>query len=422
MNEIHISEIKSFRNKYIFHLVICSILIIFNFILLSKIIWIKNLFYILYLAFSYFSILYFIIPVLSLFLALLKKLNKKNIPKLRLFCFIFCVLAITIGLFLSIILMINTIEFPEFFRECPFNMKIKDINNKSFCNNRICILNYENKENIYRYEYLCNLEPSKYFDEKGPFKRSINESFNIQSDYQIECEKYDDINNYIIKNDIINRYINLCFPQKDLYICKRFNKPKYFKIKENYKCPEDNYSNNLYIFCVLNIFINLVLSFIPWRIEIVSYDKIILPLRRINRVSNSLNSTIDNSKIDEESKKESFKKVPTQVIIISNNSININEINNVNNINNNNEIENGQYIHTENSNHIFLNEILNDNISSKKINNKNKDNEKKINKTYDKEINNNISSQQNSAEIFILEDNKKINKKKNKNSKLNNDG
>ena len=409
MNDIPQSEIKCFKIKYIFHLVSCAIIILFNFILISKIIWIKVFIYFIYLGLSYFCILYFISPILSLILAILKKINKENISKLRLLNLIFCVLAIIVGFFLVISLLINTIESSDFCKECPFNIKINDINNKNICINRICLLNSENKENTYQYEYICNLDPSKYFDEKGPFKRGLNESFTIESNNEIECKKYE--LGYIIENDIINRYINFCGSNKELYICKRFSKPKYYNIKENFKCPEDNYSKILYMFCILNIFINLVLSFIPWRIEIVSYDKIILHTRRNNMASNnlSLNSTIDNSKVDNENKEENFQKVQTQVIILcNNNNLNINE--NRNNININNiQNENNQYIHTENCNHIT------------NSNNKNKDNIKY--KTCDEELNsknNNISNPQSSSEIFILEDNKKINKKKNKTSKINN--
>ena len=88
--------------------------------------------------------------------------------------------------------MMNTIYLSDFCKECPFNIPISNINNNNICKNNICILNYENLTNEYPYEYFCNYNPINYFDEgNNTFRKRINDSYIIESDYEIKCEKYE---------------------------------------------------------------------------------------------------------------------------------------------------------------------------------------------------------------------------------------
>ncbi len=333
--EIEYSEIKDLKINYILHLAINAIIIIFNFSTINQIVWLQKSLHYLFLFGSFFDILFFILPIISLFFFIFQKFNKKNILFFRHLSILFCILALMFGLYFSIILLLTTIDSSEFYKDCPFNIPISGIiNNANRCSEKICELNSEDLDRIYPYEYICSFDPTEYFDNTAaPFRRKGNNSQEIISDYQIVCEKYD--YNYTFENEIIYQYLDVCNSNEEFYICQRFFEPKTYALKNNFKCPNDNYYKILYIFCIFNIIFNLIFSFIPWRAEISIYDKIIETFRT-NRVSNSLKSTKFSSKIL--GKEEKFEKLPTELIIVCNNkTLNLN--NNINIINKNEEIK-----------------------------------------------------------------------------------
>jgi len=232
--------------------------------------------------------------------------------------------------------------------------------------------------------------------------------------------------NKVFENKEIYNYLNYCNLNEEYFICNRFFEPTYYKIGENINCPNIKYFKRIYIFCIFNILLNLILSFVPWKLEKNIYDKI---LKRLipnnNTVSNSLNTTKNSSKIDKDINKEYFNKAPTEIIIVYNNNINLNENNNNNNNNNeapiintniNNEINNNLNIsrlivnnnkdsNEKQQNNSYLNLSNNNNIAKEK--------NKRISKTIEEVISNKInitSSPPSSTEIFIIDASK--NKKK----------
>ena len=412
MNEIQISEIKNMKINCILHILIYVIIIIFNFILINEIIWLQKILYILYMSSSYFGILFFIKPVISLYYIFSKKFNKDIIVLLRRLSILFCSIALKLGLFFSVILLLNTLDTPVFYKDCPFKNIISDKIDESKCLINVCILNYENLDNEYPYEYFCNFNPINYFkDSEGPFKRKIKNSTEIISDYEIICEKYDSYN-YTLKKEIISKYLNICNSLMEFQICKRFFEPKQYKIAENIECPKDKYLMKIYIFCILSIIFNLILSFVPWRIEINVYDKIIGRFTsNNNRLSNSLGSTKDGSKVIKDIKEEKFKKEPTELIIVSNNNANLKLNKDMNNIINNNNKN------IENKNNINNNININSNVKDKKTR------EKTIKFTKAKSRNEGINeitegSHEETNDIFGGKSNNAIISKKNKKYKI----
>ena len=150
--DINVPEImKSLRTIYIVHLILIPLILIFNFVLLSQIYWLKEILKNLYFITTLISIIYFIVPIISLVFIFLKKLRKSNFKLFKLLSLIFCVITIILGFFFAGILMINTIESPEFCKECPFNLPITEINNliqsndlNKKCKERRCVINSEN--------------------------------------------------------------------------------------------------------------------------------------------------------------------------------------------------------------------------------------------------------------------------------------
>ena len=211
--------------------------------------------------------------------------------------------------------MTNSMDLPDFYKECPYNIPFSDINEES-CSKKICILNYENENNQYPYEYLCNFDSSQDFKEKGPFERKVNETEVVTSDSQIICEKYQIID-YDIQNEIINNYLNTCTQPRDYFICQRFNEPNKFSVDEILECPNYKYIQNMIIISIVDIVINLILGFISWRVQLMVYNKIIKELTGNDERKNiSMNSTQNCTKVIKENDEENFKKTRTEIIIV----------------------------------------------------------------------------------------------------------
>ena len=248
--------------------------------------------------------------------------------------------------------MTNSMDLPDFYKECPYSIPISDINEES-CSKKRCILNYENANNQYPYEFLCNFDSSQDFKEKGPFERIINETEVVTSDSQIICEKYQNNIDYDFQNEIINNYLYTCTQPRDYFICQRFKEPYKFSVDENLECPNYNYIQNMIIISIVDIVINLILGFISWRVQIVIYNKIIKELSGNEERKNiSMNSTQNCSKVNEENAEENFKKTRTEIIIVCSTD-NLNKVEEVNKKIN-------QTI-TLNSINIFINNNLNRN-------------------------------------------------------------
>ena len=358
MESIINKTFKSLKINYVIHLILLIIILIFNFVLVSQIFWLKKIFGNLYLLMNYISIINFIFPMISFIFIIKNKITKKNINKFKIITIIFCTLAIIFGFFFSGVLMINAIESPEFCKECPFNLPLSEINsfpnynlNKK-CNERRCVKNSPNPETNIKnendlYEYICNYNPTDEFDEikeSKDIENNNNNTISKNSD-NIFCKELtkDEILNTELENNYSNDFYDMCNIYTKLYFCERNQLPNKFKIEKNFVCPEKDYMTKLVIFCMLNVLINLIFGFFPWKSELNKYTILIMNYepRRTNQKSNSFSSTINDSKgIKENISENNFEKTPTEIIIVCGNKNNnitnsINDINNnINNINN----------------------------------------------------------------------------------------
>jgi hypothetical protein len=390
--EIYRTKFQELKKNYILHLILSAVIIIYNFLILIDIYWLKDLLYYIYISISSFGILYLIIPIIPFIYILLKKITHKNIKTFRNLSITFCALVIITGLGFIIILMINALEMTEFCHECPFNLDSDYINLiyenymnhnyeekelKKQCKNRRCIYNNDYKGEEYSYEYVCNYDPTEEFD---TIKNKTN---NVDYIPQIECNKIDinlNINSYNIVKREIEKFLEMCNSLDDFYICQRINQPDYFSLPRDFKCPKKNYMTILIIFCMINVLFNLIISFFPWRAEYNRYKIIINSLAQSNRPrASSLNSTRNASKIKREpEKEESFKKEPTELIFVYSNTDE--NIMNENEHEHNGEHENEIYTSGKhkannlnniktNNNNIQINNIIINNISKNRNNN-----------------------------------------------------
>ena len=361
--EAYISNIKSLKLNYIIHFIFHGVTIVYNFVLVKEIFWLHKLLYYLYLSISLFIILYILVPILPFIYVLLKKLTKKYIKIFKIISGMFSVLVIITGLSYTIVLMANTLESSDFCRECPFNLPVSYINNlysdylsnaisennlKKTCKNRRCIFNNQIIESLYSYEYICNYNP------EGEFDKTRNESNSNQTLQQIICQKIDsnsNYDNYYFKEKNIYYFFEMCNSLDEYYICQRMARQKEYSVNDNFICPNKNYLLKLFAFILLSVAFNLIIGFILWKVEYSKYKNILISFHRrnIREGNKSLNSTQNNSKIQKENVEESFKKEPTQTIIVYNetekkmvseinNNINVND--NSNNIDNDNGIDN----------------------------------------------------------------------------------
>ena len=417
--ETYSSNIKSLKLNYIIHFILHGLTIIYNFILIIEIIWLKNLLYTIYYWICIFVILYFLIPIIPFVYLLLKKITKKYIKIFKRLSVTFCVLVLITGLSLTILLMVNTLESQDFCRECPFNLPDSYVNNiysdylskiisendlRDDCKNRICIFNNKILDSDYPYEYICNYNP------EGEFDQIRNESNINQTIQQIICHKMDsdsNYNNFYFKEKNINYFFDMCNSIGEYYICQRMTEPKKYSFKDNFNCPKKTYLIKLFIFSLLSVILNLIVSFILWKIEYSKYKFIISSINRrnIREGNKSLNSTQNVSKIQKEKVEESFKKQPTETIIVYNET----EDNMVTKINNNNDDGNDNTNNIDNNNDI--DNSIDDNSNKKNI---------QINLNINREIsfNNKINKNNNSININKNVSSKILNKIVQKSPKL----
>ena len=440
------SNIKYLKFTYIIQMLLYVLIFAFNFYLISKIVWLNTMAYYLYLSISFFGIIYFLIPLVTLVYIQIKILTQKNIKLLKIFSVTFCIIAIITGLCFTFILMMNSLELGDFCRECPFNLPDSYINiiYKSYINNnskknvlkeqcsyRRCLFINQIYESQDTYEYICNYYPTTEF---GAYNMNNN---TIRNSNEIKCQNVENelITIFNFEKKEINKYLEMCSSFSNFYICQRIKQPKIYSIKEDYKCPKKDYMTYFILYCMLSILFNLILNFILWKCGYTKYKNILIYLRgiNINRVcSTSLNSTKNTAKIQNEIKEESFKKEKTETIIVYTEENMINEINNSNNnyigennkniliignmiINQNKNIRNALKINDENNednlstNDEYKNTEMNT-IKIYKIDEKISNREEKEEKN--KEINNNIfisnSYYISSSERNIEKDNQKI--------------
>jgi hypothetical protein len=214
-------------------------------------------------------------------------------------------------------------------------------------------------------------------------------------------------NNFYFKEKNINYFFDMCNSIGEYYICQRMTEPKKYYFNDNLVCPKKTYLIKLFIFSLLSVILNLIVSFILWKIEYSKYKFIISSINRrnIREGNKSLNSTQNVSKIQKEKVEESFKKQPTETIIVYNET----EDNMVTKINNNNDDGNDNTNNIDNNNDI--DNSIDDNSNKKNI---------QINLNINREIsfNNKINKNNNSININKNVSSKILNKIVQKSPKL----
>ena len=337
---VYMSKINELKINYIIQLILFGIILASNFTLSLFIIWLFRLLHYLYLLLSVFVIIYIIISIIPLVFIKINKINLTIIKHFKRISLVMSCLTIITGCGLTFILLANSLEMTDFCRECPFNLPNSYINHiydkyinnnlnekklKRQCSDRRCL--YNNNiipDDKYKYEYICNYNPVSEF-ESIKNNNSSNDTIN-----QIVCSIVDknSVYNIILENNEINKYFELCNNLNKFYICQRINRPKNYKIKEDFQCPNKSYVNYLIFFCLLNITFNLILSFLSWNSEYIKYKDIIklFNINTNNRIgTNSLNSTQNTSKIQKEGHEESFKEENIETIIVCTNENLINK-------------------------------------------------------------------------------------------------
>ena len=408
LNDIETEEIRPLTFNYLFHFILFALIFILHLILFYKIYWISDSFGKLFLFGTYFGIIYFIFPIIPIFLILFRNFKLKRIIIFRKLTLLFLLLTIIIGLIISTVVLINTLNSKLFCKECPFNLSsISHLNSifqsyyggssrqdivKDKCKSRRCTLDSVKIDDEYPYIYLCNYDPSSDINEDNEvYKRILPDGTEISVDYELICSPLGiSYSGIYYENSELYDYLNLCYSTTEFYYCKRFNKPqKVYDLDLKSTCPETSYLFLLYIICVLIIIIDLIISLLPWGVEYVSLKRIIQIMSTTRRKANSNNSTAKSSVVS--NAEESFKKERTLFLFSPNNiyeNIVINIYNNNNNNNDNNNINN--------------NNIINNNKGIKESTNQLIDNN-----------NEKIKNQENIIPFIALENSERVEMKKN---------
>lgn len=314
-------KVKFIQLIYLLHSLLYIILELIHILIYYKIFWYsmisKNVFYI-----EIFIFLGFIaIPIILMILLFTLKLNKNLFAVFHLLSKILFILYFFNGFFISLVMCYNGISVSNFFYYCPYNFENNDIPKifdyfkmedneqiKKRCNYRRCFINNESlNNNHFIYHFICN------FNDK---------------DKMIDCSSMDESKEKI--SDELTNYVHYCNGYTKMYNCQRKNNFIIYNIPYYYKCPykSDIYKNFITTFFI--IFIDELISSIPWIIEYYSFYEIILSLsvsiNNLNQINNySLKETNNTSKINENNNNENdnIENIPreqTQTIIIENNN------------------------------------------------------------------------------------------------------
>ena len=322
-------NINKLKISYILQIISLIIIIILNVLYKNKIDWINEILVKCFYAFFYclivitiFIVIFFIIIFFKNNYAFFFKLFKLSTS-----IYIFR-LIISTGFF--VIYIITYINVDKFFDFCPFNFDLSDlisifpnlndnnvyINYNSIekkCSMKRCI---EINKNEKEYSYICN--------------------FNSEKKGNINCIKLSLGNFDENISNILISYINLCNIYMNMYLCKTSNKPKEFSIESDYNCPK--IKNKPLALLIILIILNLIFPISIYIFQYTYYKKILIILVsqeiQNNNNNKNANNTIDTSKIidsnidDYKSSKTNkiFKKEKTEVIIIDNDEINVQNI------------------------------------------------------------------------------------------------
>ena len=118
---------KQLKIIYIIQLCLLIGIIIFNFIIISKIYWLQKILKNIYKIGVYIYIINIILPIISLIFLFKNKIRKKNVKIFKALTMVFSIIAILFGLFFSAVLMINAIESPLFYLHQKLLVLIKII-------------------------------------------------------------------------------------------------------------------------------------------------------------------------------------------------------------------------------------------------------------------------------------------------------
>ena len=327
--QIEQDEIKPLIYNYIFHIVLFIIYLALHIIIQIYTYWVIKSFDTIFLLGTYFNILYLIFPIFPLII-IFKRLYKKNIIYIvKMMTLILLIITLIFGLILFVIFLINAIKSKLFCKECPFNLGLDHLNKvfgpyygksrnnddlKDLCISRRCVLDHVNYYDDYPYSYLCNYDPSDEFDDDETLVREKPNGYKVNVNHQLTCQPvYPNYNSILFTHSELISYLDLCYYYSDFYRCKRFNKPKNYKLDLDEECPESNYLLLVYIMCVIIVVMDIIISLLPWGIEYITFKKILIYLSTNRRKTDSHNSTARSSEISQED--ESFKKEKTPVLI-----------------------------------------------------------------------------------------------------------
>ena len=309
-------RINLLKISYLFQITLLIIILLFNIFYKNSIIWLKSLQNLLY---TILLLILFIIAIAPIVLFIIVYLRKT-------FNIFFRLLKISLGLTLiSLIISIGIIIFqiianknyPIFYKYCPFNYNLYDIelvfndfqngkntisNNKILelkeeCNNRRCI-NLEGNN-----FYICNFN-----------------SLDVTDDNSIICGELPSKD--MFESEIIKTYINLCNTLVDFYLCVLSKEPNKYPITSDYICPTKQ-KKSITLEIIVS-FLNISFPIIIYILQYFYYKKIlkIIVTNNIRRTANDngANKTVDTSKrsgLNNDNTK-SFKKDQTELIIVAN--------------------------------------------------------------------------------------------------------
>ena len=299
---------------YLFHFTILLIIILINKYYQNSIIWMNSFSKMMFLILVIILAIISLSPITFFLLIMFKKTYNIFFTLLKISLSL-TLISVIISLGILLLYYITHKDYHIFYRDCPYNYDLQrnDLmlyNNPEQnklklgekCINRRCI----KQNNLYELSFICN------YNSKEDFK-SFEQNL-------IECIFINETKEIIKESQTFNIYYNICNSIVDFYKCKRSENPKKYLLDKNYVCPLKDRLN--YTLEIIIDLINFLIPIIIYLIQFILYKKILKLIVSMN-IHRSIHAhadrTIDTSHKGEINKNsKSFKKEPTDIIIVDN--------------------------------------------------------------------------------------------------------
>ena len=335
-------EVYLLKCGYIAQFIIFALILLIHLMAIFKMFWFSEALYAVFIYLLILIVIILLFPLFPLLFIYLKRLSLEVAQITKTITLVIILITLALGIITCILMWTTIIKSNNFYENCPYHYTSRDIQkylnqkNGINCDKRMCLYDKKVDSEVLPYYYICSYNSKNEYKNKiTEYSRINDNNKKINSKTYITCDYFDQ-DKYTIKDEIIQTYIKACKNNNLFYLCNRFEKPaeqSINSINNSDNCPDDIYNVLMYVFGILAILIDVLISYVPLSIEYYLYKKLIYifnlpPVMNNNDIALNNNHTANSSKNDNNRNNEqnnsqvNYVKEPTEIIIVERDSCN----------------------------------------------------------------------------------------------------